>query len=153
MRQERSLMTQARRFLLQVCCVCFMSISALAFAGAPEPSGPASEPVRLMPDMITRYSADQRSLEETYTLRVSPERFVRLDKLYSDELAALAALHFAELSHEDMVDYIVLKTHIRDQQHQLARRQKEIDEMKPRLPFLPTIDKLVDEKRQMKKPD
>jgi hypothetical protein len=103
--------------------------------------------------MVTRYSADQRSLEETYTLRVSPKRFVRFEKLYSDELAALAALHFAEFSHEDMVDYIVLKTHIRDQQHQLARRQKEIDEMKPRLPFLPTIDKLVDEKRQMKKPD
>ena len=142
-------MTQVRRLLSQTCCIGWLSLSAIAFAGAPK----THEPARLMPDVITRYSADERSLEETYTLRVSPERFARFDKFYSDELTALTSIPFAELSHEDQVDYVVLKTHIRDQQHELTRRKKEIGDMASLLPFLPAIDKLVDEKRQMKPPN
>jgi hypothetical protein len=46
-------------------------------------------------------------------------------------LSTLAAIDFDTLSHEDQIDYLLLKNRITSEQHELAIRKKQIDEIQP----------------------
>ena len=106
-----------------------------------------------MPAVIQQFTADSSAIGESYVVRTSPERIARLEKFYSDTLAALAAIPFDQLSHQDQVDYLLLKYHVTSEQHQLAIRKKQIDEMLPLLPFAKTVDEFMETKRRMQRPN
>ena len=111
----------------------------------------AGEPT--MSVVIQQYSADSMALQRTYSLELSDSHMRRFSKFYSDELAALNAIDFDHLSHEDQVDYLLLHNLLVSRQHQLAIRQKQIDEMTPLLPFEKKVEALIDAKQMMQKPD
>jgi hypothetical protein len=119
-------------------------------AGAPA-KNTAPEP--RMPEMIEQYAADYKNLTKTYDVLISPARRERLEKFDREELAELAQINFDALSQEDKVDYLLLKYHLTSGLHQLEIREKQIDAMQPLLPFAGAIMKLLDAKREMKKPD
>ena len=103
--------------------------------------------------IIQQYEADARSLDRTYSLDLSDSHMQRFTKFYSDELAALSVVDFDRLSHDDQVDYLLLRNLLISKQHQLAIRQRQVAEMAPLLPFEKKIEALIDAKRLMQKPD
>jgi hypothetical protein len=121
-----------------------------AAAAVPAPSAAS----RAMPQLIQLYSADARSLEATYRISFAPITLARFGKFYRDELAKLDGVDFDGLgSQEDRVDYVLLKTHITGEQHQLALRERHAQEMAPLLPFAAPIEAFIDDKRRMQRPD
>ncbi len=112
-----------------------------------------SGPQPQMPQFIQEFSADLNSIDSVYRDEISPARSARLEKFYSTTEANLDALNFDALSHEDQVDYLLLRSFIVAQQHQLALRKKQVDEMAPLLPFAPIIQNLMDKKRLMQHPE
>ena len=106
-----------------------------------------------MPSLIEQFSADSRAIHESYVVETSPERIARFEKFYDETLQSLAAIPFATLSHEDQIDYLLLKYHVISEQHQLVIRKKQIAEMAPLLPFAKTVSDLMETKRRMQRPD
>src|ERR1700761_9630581 len=132
------------------------SLAAMALIAVCPATGetkpPAAGPLA-MSVIIQQYEADARSLERTYSLDLSDSHMQRFTKFYADELAELDALDFSHLSHDDQVDYLLLRNLLTSKQHQLAIRQRQIAEMAPLLPFEKKIEALIDAKRLMQKPD
>ena len=109
---------------------------------------------RVMPQIIQNYTADSKSLEATYRISFAPITLDRFEKFYKDERTLLDGVDFDGLSsQEDRVDYLLLKTHITDDQHQLALQVRQAKEMQPLLPFAPSIETIIDDKRRMVRPD
>ena len=132
-------------------CVCSLAAVAAQAASPARSSGGPGE--ARMPAMIEQFTADSRSLGRSYSVSVSPVRIARLEKFYADTLAQLDAINFDTLSHEDQIDYLLLKNLVISRQHQLAIRKKQIDEMLPLLPFAKTIEDFMEAKRLMQRPD
>ena len=132
-------------------CACFLATGLSGFADALAAPAPAA--ADRMPAVIQQFTADSSAIGESYVVRISPERIARFEKFYSDTLAALAAIPFDQLSHQDQVDYLLLKYHVTSEQHQLAIRKKQIDEMLPLLPFAKTVDEFMETKRRMQRPN
>jgi len=118
---------------------------------ASQPAGAA--PVSQMRPIIEHFRADRRSLLKKYALPIAPERATRMKQFYDDELQTLAKLDFDALNQEDQVDYLLLKNHVNSELHQLSIVGKQIDEMKPLLPFAGTIIGLDDSLRRMEPSD
>ncbi len=114
---------------------------------------PATPPERRMPSIIEQYTADRNGLTRTYSLAISPAAVARFEKFYGDELAMLATIDFNSLNQDDRVDYLLLKNRLTADGHQLTIQKHRIDEMQPLLPFAAPIEKLLDSKRQMQRPD
>lgn len=127
--------------------VASLSVPGLAAPAVTTTSGPK------MPAVIEQFTADRMSLMRTYPVTISPVRFTRFEKFYNDESAMLAAMDFDQLSEDDKVDYLLLKNLITSSQHRLAIQQRQLEEMKPLLPFATTIENLVDQLRVKQRPD
>jgi uncharacterized protein (DUF885 family) len=112
-----------------------------------------SGPQPRMPQIIQEFSADLESIDGTYTVLISPARRERLQKFYSETEANLATINFDALSHDDQVDYLLLRHFIVSGEHHLTLRKNQFDEMSPLLPFAPTIEDLMEKKRLMQHPD
>ena len=111
-------------------------------------AAPAQTPVApRMPRFIEQYTADSKSLRETYTVLISPLRTARFEKFYNDELAVLAAMDFDSLSQEDKVDYLLLKNRLNADLHQLAIERQQTADMRTLLPFADTIETILEQKR------
>lgn len=106
-----------------------------------------------MPSVIEVFTADEMSLERAYPLDLSPAHRTRFERFYNDELTSLHSIDFDSLSHEDKIDYLLLKNQLTSNLHQMAIQQRQIEEMKPLLPFAATIEDLLDKKRLMQRPD
>ena len=106
-----------------------------------------------MPILIQQFTADSGALAESYRVEISPARFDRFERFYSDTLAELTAIDFHKLTHEDQIDYLLLRNHVTAQQHQLAIRKAQIDAMLPLLPFAKTVEDLMGTMRQRQRPD
>lgn len=131
-------------------CVCAAAMTAVCLsAGAAPPPSRADE----MPEVIEQFTADDKALDRSYPDAISPERIARFEKFYADSAAALEAMNFEGLSHEDQADYLLLKNRIAMDRHQLGIEKRRIDEMMPLLPFAPAIDALMEAKRKMQRPD
>ena len=131
-------------------CVWMAAFGPVASAKS---SSSAPSPVLLMPSLIEQFMADSRSLDRTYPLVVSHARMERMEKFDNDELVLLAGMNFDSLTEADKIDYLLLKNRLTSDLHRLAIQKKHVEEMQTLLPFSPTIESLLDEKRVMKRPD
>src|SRR5690242_6724429 len=130
--------------------VVFLAGAVLTLAGVSQgaavPQGPK------MPEIIEQYTANRRSLSQTYPVEISPTHIARMEKFYQNELSMLAAMDFKALSHEDQVDYMLLKHKCSSELHQIALEKEQDAQMKPLLPFAPVIEELMTGKRLMQRP-
>jgi uncharacterized protein (DUF885 family) len=140
-----------RRLQRLVPVVAYCSLTASIATGALW-AAPA-EPQPQMPQVIQEFTADQRSLSLTYPVEISEARRARLEKFYTDTQAKLETINFNALSHEDQVDYLLLKNHVTAELHDLALRKHQIDEMMPLLPFSSAMEEIFEKKRLMERPD
>lgn len=106
-----------------------------------------------LPALIEQFTADRMSLQRTYSLDIEPSTMNRFEKFYRDELSTLDALNFDQLSHEDQVDYLLLKNHCTTELHHIALLRRQVTEMDPLLPFAQPIESLLDQKRLMQTPN
>ena len=133
--------------------LCGWAAALLVFGPAWRIAGAKPEATPRMPALIEQFSADRASLNRAYTVEISSVRLDRMSKFYADELATLSALDFDQLSHDDQVDYLLLKNLLVSQQHQLAIQKKRIVEMSSLLPFAKNIEDLADAQRRMQVPN
>jgi uncharacterized protein (DUF885 family) len=108
---------------------------------------------RVMPALIEQYSADLESIEGTYVVRTSAVRSARLVRFDNEKLAMLEKLDFDAMTQEDKVDYLLLRNKLTADLHQLAIQKRQVEEMRPLLPFADTIEGLLEQKRLMQRPD
>ena len=133
-----------RKFGSLTAAACLVN-GALALAE----SGPQPQ----MPQIIQEFSADLGAIDSTYRVQISLARSARLEKFYSASEANLSAINFDSLSHDDQIDYLLLRSFITTQQHQLTLQKIRIEQMAPLLPFDTTIEELMEKKRLMQHPD
>jgi hypothetical protein len=137
-----------------VCALCLGIIAAgSAQSEVPAKAVEAHSRLPQMPSIIEKFTADSRSLDRTYSVRVSPARMARFEKFYNDTLDALAAIDFDTMSHEDQIDYLLLKSRVTADLHELAIRKGQDEQMMALLPFARTIEDLTTAERLMQKPE
>jgi uncharacterized protein (DUF885 family) len=127
------------------------SLATIA-TGALWAAAPA-EPQPVMPQVIQEFTADLRSLTLTYPVEISEARRARLEKFFIDTQARLESINFNALSHEDQIDYLLLKNRLTAELHELALRRRQTDEMMTLLPFAPAMEEIFEAKRRMERPD
>ncbi len=113
----------------------------------------SAEPQSRMSSIIEIFGADERSLERAYPLRLSPIHTARFERFYHDELSMLTTIDFDGLSQEDKVDYLLMKSEITSDLHQMEIQQHRLEEMQPLLPFAATIEEMLDKERLMQRPN
>jgi len=133
------------------------AIGWLIIAGICSASFAASTPgalsARKMPPLIEQFEADRASLDGAYPVAISSPHIARFEKFYNDELAMLSSLDFDQLPEDDRVDYLLLRNLITREQHRLAIRKKQVEEMQSLLPFSSMIEDLLDQQRLKQRPD
>ena len=133
-------------------CVCSLAVSMAQANNPGHSSSGVSEQAR-MPPVIEQFIADWRALGNCYVVGFSPARTTRFEKFYGDTLAQLSTISFDALSHEDQIDYLLLKNLVTSRQHQLTNLKKQATDMMPFLPFAKTVEDFMDTKRLMQRPD
>jgi uncharacterized protein (DUF885 family) len=99
--------------------------------------------------MIERYTADQRSLNRTYPIRLSGTRRGRFEQFASQNEADLRKLNFEALSHDGQIDYLLFRNHLAHDRSQLELDAMQMAEMEPLVPFAKTIIDFEEARRKM----
>jgi len=153
---ERKLMQTLYR-ACRMCALLTLSSCLLCHAGDAKESTRKPAPFNAIetriPSVIEVFTADERSLQRAYPLRLSLTHAERFERFYSSELASLSSIDFDSLSQEDKVDYLLLKNQLAADLHQMAIKDRQLKEMQPLLPFAGTIEELLEKKRLMARPD
>lgn len=138
-----------QRFRLLACSVFLLPVG---MAVAVTPTAPKQAEVQL-PSVIEQYTADYRSLQQTYAISFSPQKLDRMEAFFKSGQQTLLAIRFDSLSHEDKLDYLLLKNALRGELDQIALQRQHAAEMAPLLPFASTIEEIMDGQRRMVRPD
>ena len=127
-----------------------------------------SVPCQEMPNIITNYNADYRSLSRFYSPASantnfrggggdagvgSPEKRERLDKINNEYLKKLEALNFKGLSQECKVDYILFKRDIVEKLRLSLEEAQEYSKIKQWIPFADNVYELEKSRRRGKQPE
>lgn len=110
--------------------------------------GSGERPSRLR-EMIETYEQDRGAYGRFYSAETSPVRRERFRRIYSDRLAELGRMNFASLEHQEQVDYLLFKNHLRRELEELDRNAKQLEEMEAIIPFAQTISYLEDKRRRL----
>jgi len=133
-----------------LCLILASAESAQRSAGNPD--GYNEQPSRLR-GLIERFNEDYGALDRFYSARTSPNRSERMRKLYADGLESLGRLNFDALNHDEQIDYILFRNYLDHQQKELARQQRQLEEMASLIPFARTISDLEDSRRKLETMD
>jgi uncharacterized protein (DUF885 family) len=99
--------------------------------------------------LIERFSADLRSLNRTYPIRLSETRRARFDRFLQEQQAGLGQVNFAGLSQDGRIDYILFRNYLKHEQDQLALDGRRMKEMEPLIPFANSLIALEEARRKM----
>jgi uncharacterized protein (DUF885 family) len=103
--------------------------------------------------LITRFTADEESLDRVYIFKHSPEYFDRFGRFYDDFLQTLKAVPFNRLSVSGQVDYVLLKRNIVHEREQLQQAMQTYKGIEGQVDFAPAIRSLQQQRRRGKKLD
>lgn len=103
--------------------------------------------------MIEGFREDYGLIDRFYTARLSAVRSERLRRLYADYLSRLDAIDFNSLERDEKIDYVLLKNYLDHEIKEQIRTDALIEEMRPLIPFLDTINNLEEARRRGEKID
>lgn len=106
---------------------------------------PASSELR---ELVERYTADRRSLEQFYSVPGSALRLRRSREFHEAWLKSLQAMPYETLGVEGRIDWQLLSLHTRHQLALLGREEARAAAMAPLLPFADDIAGLQEARRQ-----
>jgi uncharacterized protein (DUF885 family) len=118
-------------------------------ASSTTPNEPADTKESEMRAAIERYTVDRGSLQRSYPVATSPARRERFRKFYSDWLASLIKLDFDSMSQDGKIDYILFKNHLEYELRQLDIQARQMEEIRPLIPFAKTIIDFEETRRRM----
>ncbi len=106
-------------------------------------------------NFLENYSTDRAGLNRYYTIEISPRRFERMKRFYTDWRDKLEKIHFENLSQPGRVDYLLFKNRLVYELRLLDQQNKKFAEMEDLIPFAGTIIDLHESRRKMEaiKPD
>ena len=102
---------------------------------------------------VDRFAADEAALSRRYDAEDSPARRRRMREFYGEWRQRLREADFDRLSQEGRIDYVLLDNHL---QHALAlmdRRERQLVETAPLLPFGERLLALQDARRNLETVD
>lgn len=99
--------------------------------------------------VIEKYQADVGILNRFYSAQTSPNRAERFRRLYRDWLTVVDKQDFASLNHDEQVDHILFRNHLRFQLRELDRGAEQLEEMSMLIPFAKVISDLEDSRRKL----
>lgn len=82
-----------------------------------------------LPELITRYQADESALTRKYTITESTEYYERFLQLYTSWQTELNKISFDQLPAGEKVDYLLFKNHLDKEAYFLRIRQKDFEEV------------------------
>lgn len=103
--------------------------------------------------VIERWQADRSALGRRYSVSQSPMRRERFRSFHGAWLAQVEALPFATLSRPAQVDAVLLRNRLRYELQLLDREAQLAAEMAPLMGFADTLYLLLEERRQLERPD
>ncbi|HMT08535.1 MAG TPA: DUF885 family protein [Pyrinomonadaceae bacterium] len=112
-----------------------------------------NDPPSRVRGMIERFGADYGILDRFNSAAFSERRSEVLRKLYADNLAALGSLDFDKLNHDEQIDTILFRNYLEHEVREQVRADKQIDEIRPLVPFVKTISDLEDSRRRLESAD
>lgn len=156
----------SRRFAPAFLCAVMLSPCALvAQGGIPAstrqifPADPTSSVPQLaqlmgtttseLAEVLTRFSADQSSLQRRYDAPDSKAQRARMRAFYTTWRERLTQLDFGKLSQEGKVDYVLLDNHVRYQLELMSREDVQVQEMAPLIPFADRLLALHEARRDL----
>lgn len=114
---------------------------------------PADPSVKPMRQAVEAYVASRAALERKYDIPTADAARQRLAAFYADELRRLDATDFEALDQAGKIDYLLLASKLRFEGRELDRRQKQIAEARPLVPFADAIVALEQSRRKMERLD
>ena len=103
--------------------------------------------------VIEKFSEDYGSLNRFYTAPTSSNRRARFSEFYADRLAFLNKQNFDSLNHDEQIDYLLFRNHLRHEIEEISRSEKQFGETSALLPFAKTISDLEDTRRKLESVD
>ncbi len=103
--------------------------------------------------VLSRWDLDARALGRRYSVTYSPQQQQRLGIFQAAWQAQLERLPVATLSREAQVDAVLLHNRVRYERQVLAREARLFTEMAPMLPFADTLFAMLEERRQLMRPE
>lgn len=108
-----------------------------------------NEPPSRLRGVIEKFSEDYGSLNRFYTAQTSPNRAARFRRLNADWLTLLSKQNFDALNADEQIDYLLFKNYLDHEQREIARYDKQLEEMSALIPFAKTISDLEDSRRRL----
>lgn len=122
---------------------------ANTFAQTPDDLNNYNEPPSRLRGVIEKYGEDYGILDRFYSAQTSPNRQARFKQLNADWLELLKKQNFDALNHDEQVDYLLFANYLEHEQRELARYDKQLEEMSLLIPFAKTISDLEDSRRKL----
>jgi hypothetical protein len=126
-----------------------LSTSAQRQSSAGKTTAAEDSSVSEMRAIIEYYVVDRGSLQRSYPVASSPVRRERFRKFYGDALERIRQLNFDAMSQAGKVDYVLFRSYLERELRQLDIEEKQLADMKPLIPFAPTIVSLEEARRRM----
>lgn len=104
-------------------------------------------------DVIARWQADRRTLEEFFDLELSPIRSARMAELHAAWLAGLDDIDFEALPRGQRIDWLLLRSELRHRLREIEHDARRFDEIAAALPFAAAIAGLHDARRELEPVD
>ena len=135
-------------------------VAPVALAGQ-QPDGPAvpdlvalmARPSSELAPIVERWSSDRAALGRRYAVPYSRERLDRFATFHATWRTRLAAVPFAALSRQGQVDAVLLRTRLDHELGLLGREERLAGEMAPLLPFSDTLHAMLEQRRQLVRPE
>jgi len=125
-------------------------VSFVAMAAQVQSGDPSISEMRFP---LERFQADRAALGRKYAVPLSPSEHKRMRTFYADWLESLSKQPFDSMSHPGQVDYVLFQNYLEHSIKRLDQTVKREQEMKPILPFAPTIVALEEAWQQMEQID
>ena len=127
-----------------------------SFSSAFQPSSPSgvvadhTSSAGDLREMLERYATDRSVLRRFYDAPVSPNRRVRMGRVYTEWDARLDKVNFSALNQDGRIEYILFRNLLACQLRRNDTEQQKADEMAPLIPFADAIIDLHESRREMK---
>lgn len=100
-------------------------------------------------NVVDRFAADENALTRRYDAEDSPARRRRMREFYTEWRQRLREHVFDRLSQDGKVDYVLLDNHLQHEIALLDRRDRQLAEIAPLLPFAERVLALQDARRDL----
>lgn len=117
-------------------------VFALAAAGcllAAAAEDAENQPRQNLDTLVRRYAADREEVRSFFELPASQAYLERVARLETRWLEELKAVDFDALTRPERVDYLLLENELHKSLTEIARQRKQLDQLKPWVPFGETI--------------